>query len=471
MSLTYDNLKIYPYELVRLSDLSMKKQINEHTRLRFTGIVSEEKKGSYVEMTEANTPVELYQVDEDGGSKPLFRGMALSIEINVIRGVYYVEVEAVSHTYLMDVKRKTRSFQNVHITIPEMLNAIGEDYPGLDVIDEATGGAKLSRFALQYNETDWEFLRRMASRYHTSLMPASQFDKPKFYFGIFEGDAAVRMDQGNYTVRKRVEPFRYFTENEMAKVNEDDFITYEIETDRVLELGSHVFFKGKSLFVCEAYTAMTDGIVQHHYVLCPHKGLRQKAYDNENMIGASIHGRVIGVAGDKVKVHFEFDPEQNIEEARWFRYSSMYTAEGSTGWYVMPEMGDPVTVYFPGSKEEEGIAGGAARQQTRTGENDKLNNPEVKIFRTPYGKEIMLAPDEVVITGKEGAIYIRLNEQEGIHIASSKNISITADGDITMNAAKKVVLSAGSEMNLSCKGSQLHLGGHASLTGATVNSN
>jgi len=199
--------------------------------------------------------------------------------------------------------------------------------------------------------------------------------------------------------------------------------------------------------------------------------LRQKEYSHERLIGASIRGKVIDVAGDKVKVHFECDHEQKKEEARWFRYSTAYSAEGSTGWYVMPEIGDPVAVYFPGKKEEEGIAGGAVRHNTEPSGRNKLSNPDVKIFRTPSGKEIRLAPDEIVITGKDGAIYIQLNDDEGIHIASSKGVSITADGDISMNAGRKMVLSAGSEMNMSCKGSQLHLGRQARLTGSKVKSN
>ncbi|TQR42769.1 phage baseplate assembly protein V [Paenibacillus popilliae] len=471
MSLTYENLNIHPYQLVHLKELTLTKQLNEHARLRFTGIVSEEKSKLYVDMTDTDTSIELNQMDTDGGSKPLFRGIALSIEIQVVQGVHYLEVEAISHTYVMDVKTKTRSFQNVKMTIPQLLEQIGKEYPGLDVMDEATAGAKLQRMALQYEETDWAFLRRMASRYHTSLVPAAQFHEPKFYFGIPDGSRVIRLEQMNYTVSKRMAPFRYFVENEAASVGENDFITYDIETDEVFDLGSHIQFQGKSLFVREAQTTMQGGMLKHRYVLCSHKGLRQQEYSHERLIGASIHGKVIDVAGDKVKVHFECDHEQKKEEARWFRYSTAYSAEGSTGWYVMPEIGDPVAVYFPGKKEEEGIAGGAVRQNAEPSGRNKLSNPDVKIFRTPSGKEIKLAPDEIVITGKDGAIYIQLNDDEGIHIASSKGVSITADGDISMNAGRKMVLSAGSEMNMSCKGSQLHLGRQARLTGSKVKSN
>ncbi|MBP1172901.1 hypothetical protein JOE49_000153 [Paenibacillus sp. PvR133] len=140
------------------------------------------------------------------------------------------------------------------MTIPQMLEQIGKDYEGLDVIDGATGGEQIGRLAIQYQETDWAFLRRIASRYHTSLMPVARFDSPKFYFGIEDSPAQVVLDHTRYTVRKQMLPFRYFQENEQAMVTENDFILYEVETDEVLDLGAQMAFQGHSLYVVEAYT-------------------------------------------------------------------------------------------------------------------------------------------------------------------------------------------------------------------------
>ncbi|MCC3380815.1 hypothetical protein JO375_15545, partial [Paenibacillus sp. UY79] len=78
-----------------------------------------------------------------GESKPLFSGIALSVEVKVVRDVYYLEVEAISHTYRMDIQQRTRSFQYTKMTVPQMLEQIGKDYEGLDVIDGATGGEQI----------------------------------------------------------------------------------------------------------------------------------------------------------------------------------------------------------------------------------------------------------------------------------------------------------------------------------------
>ncbi|MGQ4680720.1 contractile injection system protein, VgrG/Pvc8 family [Paenibacillus polymyxa] len=471
MSLGYDNILIHPYELVELEQLTLTKKINEHTRLYFTGIIPEDMQDSYVETTEKNTVIEVSQQNELGESKPLFSGIALSVEVKVVRDVYYLEVEAISHTYRMDIQQRTRSFQYTKMTIPQMLEQIGKDYEGLDVIDGATGGEPIGRIAIQYQETDWAFLRRMASRYHTSLMPVARFDSPKFYFGIEDSPAQTVLDHTRYTVRKQMLPFRYFQENEQAKVNENDFIFYEVETDEVLDLGAQLTFQGHSLYVIEAYTEMRQGLLRHQYVLASYKGLRQKGYYQEKLAGASLGGVVVDVRQDQVRIHLDCDKKQAVDQAHWFNYSTVYSGGGHTGWYVMPEKGDPVSLYFPGSREEDGVAGSAVRRADRGSGHNKFSNPQMKIWRTPHGKEIRLGPDELVVTGKDGAIFIKLDDKEGIHIMSNKKVSISAGGNLSLSAGKTMNLSAGSELRMDCNGSHIQLSGSADMKGSEVKSN
>ncbi|AZK45048.1 contractile injection system protein, VgrG/Pvc8 family [Paenibacillus lentus] len=471
MSLGYENIRVHPFERINLEQLTLTKKINEHTRLYFTGVIPEDMRDSYVETTHSYTVIEVSQKDEAGSAKPLFSGIALSVEVKVVRDVYYLEVEAISHTYRMDIKQRTRSFQNTKMTIPQLLEQIGKDYEGLDVIDGATDGAQIGRIAIQYQETDWAFLRRLASRYHTSLMPAARFDSPKFYFGIEDMPAHVVLDSSRYTVRKQMLPFRYFQENDQTRLRENDFIFYEVETDEVLDLGAQLSFQGHSLFVMEAYTEMRQGQLRHQYVLGSYQGFRQKSYYQEKLAGASLSGVVVDVRQDQVRIHLDCDEQQEISEAYWFNYSTAYSAEGHTGWYVMPEIGDPVSLYFPGSREEDGIAGSAVRRNTQGSAYNKMSDPQMKIWRTPHGKEICLGPDELVITGKEGAIYIKLNDKDGIHIVSNNAVSISAGGDLSLTAGKTMSLTAGSELRMDCNGSHIELSGSAKMKGSEVKSN
>ncbi|MFM9276552.1 contractile injection system protein, VgrG/Pvc8 family [Paenibacillus jiagnxiensis] len=471
VAVTYGNLRIAPYELVSFQNLTISKELNDHARLTMTGIVPEDKKESYVEMTEADTTIEVSQVDEQGNSIPLFHGIVLNVGVKAVRGVYHLEVEAVSHTYLLDVKKKNRSFQNHGMTYDELLDLVAADYEGFDVMDEATGGASIGNFTMQYQETDWEFLKRLASRFYTSLMPASTFSYPKFYFGVYDTPSKGKLDNYHYQVGKKVSDFLYHSANDGASLDENDFMFYEVETEKVLDLGNAVEFQGRLLYVRSTRSEMRNGLLVHRYVLCSRRGLRQRRLYNERIIGASIQGRVIGIQKDTVQVHLYMDKKQDKATAHCFPYASMYTAEGNSGWYCMPEVGDHVRVYFPGSKEEEGVASSSVRQNSEEGQSNKLGNPDMKYFRTAAGKELLMGPEEIVITGKDGEIFIRLNESGGIEISSSQMIKLIAKEDIMIDAGQNVAISAKEEISLTCKESNLLMNGSTKIIGTELNTN
>ncbi|MBP1172900.1 hypothetical protein JOD82_003468 [Paenibacillus sp. 1182] len=160
---------------------------------------------------------------------------------------------------------------------------------------------------------------------------------------------------------------------------------------------------------------------------------------------------VVDVRQDQVRIHLDCDEKQDVDKAHWFNYSTVYSAGGHTGWYVMPEKGDPVSLYFPGSREEDGIAGRAVRRAGRGDGHNKFSNPQMKIWRTPH--------------------FIKLDDKEGIHIVSSKQVSISAGGNLSLSAGKTMSLSAGSELRMDCNGSHIQLSGSVDMKGSEVKSN
>ncbi|MFD3273764.1 hypothetical protein ACE3MS_27050 [Paenibacillus dendritiformis] len=62
--------------------------------------------------------------------------------------------KAVSHSYQLDIERRTRSFQNKRMSYGTLLDRIAKAYPGMEVMDGVSEGASLEKFTLQYEETD-----------------------------------------------------------------------------------------------------------------------------------------------------------------------------------------------------------------------------------------------------------------------------------------------------------------------------
>jgi hypothetical protein len=450
------NLQITPFQLKQLVELELTQRINEHARLRFKGVIAEEAKDQPVADTTAGTCVELNRVDFNSTKTLVFKGIVSHVEIKAVRDIYYIEVEALSATKLMDVKLKSRSFQNENLTYESLIKQIVDEYSGA-IKDFAFNGQKIGKVIIQHNETDFQFLKRLASRFNAGLIPYSLSDKPRLYFGIpDEGGEPVKLANAHYRVRKKLGEYRYSSENSIPGIAENDFIYYEVESEQQVNLGAEVSFNGTTMYVCEATSFLENAVLKHHYLIAPKKGLSQKTFYNDQIVGLSLEGRVIDVAKDQVKVHLDIDPEQKVSEAFWFPYSSVYTAEGNSGWYCMPEKDDHVRVYFPGKKEEEAVAISSVRKDSADSKHNKLSNPDVKYFRTKSGKELMFSPSEIVITGKDDEIFLRLNDKDGITIYSKKKVNIVAKQDLTMESEEaKVIIKAKDGIDISCDSSKI----------------
>ncbi|WP_458121836.1 hypothetical protein [Paenibacillus sp. Z6-24] len=491
---TYDQIEIMPYKLVRLHDFKVTKTVNDHARMTFTGIIDEKKRELYVQASDEDTQIKAFIKDEAGNRHPIFRGIAMEVEEHVVNGVHYLTVEAISHTYELDIKRHKRSFQNPGLSYNALIQKIIAPYGKAEAQDMVTDGQAIGTFVMQYDETDWEFLKRLASHFYSPLIPAVGYGVPKFYFGLPMGLDKGEIDSINYKVNKRVADYQRAAENHIPGVQDQDFIQYEVESVKVLEPGYEVKFRGQKLLVSEAVTEMKGSILTHTYKLSPRSGIRPIKNYNRTIIGASIYGKVVGIYRDKVQIKFKMDEQLDTSTDFWFPYSTIYASADNTGWYCMPEENDDIRIYFPSYREEECYAmssvkrdapapaaasaahaapaptasgshssGGrgassptasaapaasaAASQKTIESQmdprlaQDRMSDPAVKTMRTKSGKEIMLAPHEIVISSGSN-LYIKISDSEGIIINSPSNVNITAGTEMTLSS-KDMKLNAG----------------------------
>lgn len=460
-------IKVLPYDICP-ENLVIVKKVNQHAAATVIAIVPEGQKDKYISMTKTSTPMEI-QHQGESGSTCLFKGIVTDIEVKAVRGIYYVRIDGLSNTLNMDLKLRRRSFQNKNMLYKTLIQEVIKDYSGGDFIDVDAKGQKLGKFVIQYDETDWQFLKRMVSHFNGGLVADALSDKPKFWFGVHKGSNKGDLEQYNYSVNKKIADYRFSSQNYIENLDEKDFTYYSVQTDDVLNIGDSVSFQNKSLFVFEATSKIKDGVLINEYTLTSEKGMSQNKIFNENVPGVSVEGKVIEIKEDNIKVHLDIDKEQKKDEAFWFPYSTYYSTEGQTGWYCMPELDDMVKLYFPNSKEEEGVIISSVRRRTKGG--DFITDPDIKFFRTKFGKELMFTKDEIMITGKDEEILIRLIEKEGIEIYSNKEIKINADKDIKIESGKDINITAGSKVNIKCKESNIMMDGVTTIKGSKVHTN
>jgi len=463
----YDNLRVNsPFPLIQLQDLTFIRKVNDHAKLIYTGLVPAEAADGYVEQAGSRELVELIR-EIGGGERVLFRGIVTKVGVKRVLDNAFLTVEALSHTFDLDIKLWSASFQNQEQTYAQLFRKVLADFPHADFIDNASNDAKPGRFILAYQETRWEFLKRLASHFSAVLVPDPTAAAPKFWVGLPEGREG-RLGDIPYIVAKDLSSYLTASQNHDPKLTEADCTGYLVESSSYLDLGDAVVFQGKELRVAQAVASLSKGEFKLSYLLLPAQGIRQNLHRNPKLSGASLSGVVLDRDKDRVRLHLEVDPEQKKEEACWFPYASAYTAEGNSGWYFMPEVGDTVRLYFPDAAEEHGLVIAAVRQGGS--DNAKFADPNIKYLGNAYGKELMMAGSELSLTAnsKDSQLVLRMKLDDGIEVKSDKELVFRSDKDIVLDAGQKLELTAGERIYLNCRSSSVILDGKVDIRGNTV---
>lgn len=100
--------------------------------------------------------------------QPLFYGIVTRMEVAARGGRCEISLEAVTQSYMMDLAARNCSFQDTAMTTHQLIKGIMASYPGSQALilvpDEAIG-----HIAIQYQETDWEFIKRVLSGYGAAI--------------------------------------------------------------------------------------------------------------------------------------------------------------------------------------------------------------------------------------------------------------------------------------------------------------
>lgn len=109
--ISFENLEVAPYKIEKLLDVRFEHQINAHSTFYFKGLLTDDKKDSYVKNSGQGSSVSLMLKGAGEKNDILFQGVVRNIEVKSIQGSYYIEVCAVSYSYLLDVEKKVVLFR------------------------------------------------------------------------------------------------------------------------------------------------------------------------------------------------------------------------------------------------------------------------------------------------------------------------------------------------------------------------
>ena len=354
--------------------------------------------------------------DNTGNSteKIFLNGVIKELQINeTTAGALTVEITAISKSVLLDRIPRYRSFQDPTLTYSAIAEEINGNYGTNDgkIVNVGEDMQAVPRMTIQYNETDWEYLKRIASytgqpvmAYSDKVfvgffknMPAqtpnlkySQFGKrtkeERTYFKIMGTEVypvatPIKLKTRNRVSGEEVENDYYVLENKIY--NEGNTLKCEYilgkQTDYFVDPIPHEKIRGAVIEARTVHIARTDESKSNH-------GRSDGSSDN-------LEGRTIGAkplnkyiektennqnenTKEKVKTKDIAVMTLNLTEGlmdlgengqsfedkyagkSYFPYVTPYS-QTNTGFTPAPEVNDRVALYFPNGNETHAIVLGA----------------------------------------------------------------------------------------------------------------
>ena len=354
--------------------------------------------------------------DNTGNSteKIFLNGVIKELQINeTTAGALTVEITAISKSVLLDRIPRYRSFQDPTLTYSAIAEEINGNYGTNDgkIVNVGEDMQAVPRMTIQYNETDWEYLKRIASytgqpimaysdkvfvgffknmSAQTPNLKYSQFGKrtkeERIYFKItgtevYPVATPIKLKTRNRVSGEEVENDYYVLENKIY--NEGNTLKCEYtlgkQTDYFVDPIPHEKIRGAVIEARTIHIARTDESKSNH-------GRSDGSSDN-------LEGRKIGAkplnkyiektennqnenTKEKVKTKDIAVMTLNLTEGlmdlgengqsfedkyagkSYFPYVTPYS-QTNTGFTPAPEVNDRVALYFPNGNETKAFVIGA----------------------------------------------------------------------------------------------------------------
>ena len=365
-------------------------------------------------------------LDESGAEKCLFAGVIREAELVRVGGYNRFHVELLSGTCLMDREVRSRSFQDVGRTYSQVAQQVCSEYGGGAAICTVGEDKTLGQPVIQYRETDWDFLMRMASHCGGVLVPETHRGLPRLWFGFPDRSFTCEFPEDAYT--SGISQRYYELGGSEAGYSKADFFYYDVESPQLCDLGWYTVFKGQPFIISEKYAILERGELIFTYRLGrPVLGWGKMLY-NEKISGMTLLGEVLETSRETLKLKLDIDAGWNPGGP----YPYTWRPETGNFMYCMPQVGTRVSLYCPNYDEKAAIAVNCVR--TNGSDCDRMSDPSRRSFVTEHGKEMNLYPKEMSFLGGNLGL-IQVIDEEGVSFSSHMPIAILARQKVTFETS------------------------------------
>ena len=356
-----------------IREFVLNENINEHQKLEMQLEMDEEQRKNLeriIEKENVEIEIELSGLDQNVRRK-IFCGIVDYFEI-LDYGSYGCRIlmKAFSKSVIFDRKneKKYRVFQDTSLMFSDIINEINKDYADkkLEIKYSDIAKKQIGSLVVQFDETDWEFLVRLASQLKTGMFVIEQ---GIILFGIVEMGEIKKEN-------------KYFSDYSLVRDYKN--LYYKVQSNKVINLGDTVFISkntgendkdssgNKGNFsVLKTRIFLKDFILKSEFLATDMSGYHIFKKYNEKIKGCRIEANVERVFEDsgiaKMEVKFgeglkKIVQERSNDESNDKAYDDYgikrfplsyqtFYSQTNTGFFCTPEVNDTVEVYFPNEDE------------------------------------------------------------------------------------------------------------------------
>lgn len=459
MAYTLGELRTEGVCLSKIHGIDFSHSYGEHGVLTISGSMEYETCKEQICEIKEDTIFSLY-AEKKGGRELLFNGLVSQAEMEGNGGLCSLIITAKSFSCCMDVEKKSRTFQDTAMTYHQLVRRVIEEYPGADCMLCFTD-QPIGTIAVQYQETDWEFLKRMLSLIYQPLSCAVEGRNLQLYAGIPELEC--REEKFSATEYAKDMGQFYFWKGMGTDIQEIHMFSCKVETDAWISLFQKTMLLEQPLLVSCVDTKGEKGTLMSTLRLQKKEGVLVRPIYPMHLIGVALEGTVTDVAGSNIRILLDIDRGDASTALYWFPYSSLSASPDGSGWYCMPEKGDRVRVNFPTRDTKDVIAISSVSSYSGKGETDRMGNPGTRYLRTQNGQEMSLSGG---ISLKNGPSRLEIGTG-GINLLTSNAITVTAADKITLNVTGPLNMHSKTQGTFICKEGNLTLsdGGNLQIQG------
>lgn len=429
--LTYDRVRVETgFAIESLRELEVKLVPGKHGTAWIRGFVDEEIATAKLQSQLKNSQVKVFEVDENGAQvgKPIFEGIVRDAEVGEENGYTEVKINAVTDTILLDMEKKSRSFQDVSMTYRDVVKKVLEDTSGAHAIFTVGMDTKIEKPLIQFEETDWQFMRRLVSHFSSELIPEVEMCRPNFWFGMRESSATADFSDNMYDVH--IDGKYYDMGGDAIGLKRADYLYYSVVDGQNLSIGDLVTFRDKSLIIGEKYAKFERGELLFHYKLCRPAFVGIKPYYNEKVCGLSLPGTVRTTKKEVLYIDLDIDKER--EKGVLYPYAWVPTTGNLM--YCMPKIGTRVFLYIPDHDERHAMSTSCIR--TNGKQHPQMADYHNRYFTTEHFKQMNMLPESMALIGvgeQEKPLSITMHDSMGISVFSHKTIVLRAGNGISIS--------------------------------------